>query len=131
MLIELNSDNRASLRWLFDRYPCLHGSVAAVLEGGMGKVFADSRREPQVALAVLDFYFPAGDSQNENAAPLLQLLRPGDVVIPPTPAWQHLVATTCPGELAVYPREAFQAEGFDEDKLRWFCQALPTGFELR
>jgi GNAT superfamily N-acetyltransferase len=131
MLIELDSDNRASLRRLFDRYPCLHGSVAAVLEGGMGKVFADSRGEPQVALAVLDFHFPAGDPQNETAAPLLQLLHPGDVVITPTPAWQQLVALTYPGQLAVYPREAFQAEGFEVDKLRGFCQALPTGFELR
>jgi GNAT superfamily N-acetyltransferase len=131
MLIELDSDNRVSLRRLFERYPCLHGSVAAVLEGGMGKVFADSRGEPQVALAVLDFHFPAGDPQNENAAPLLQLLHPGDVVIPPAPAWQHLVAATYPGELTVYPREAFRAEEFDEDKLRRFCQALPPGFELR
>jgi len=33
--------------------------------------------------------------------------------------------------LAVYPREAFQADKFDVDKLRQFCQALPSGFELR
>ena len=43
MLIELDSDNRACLRTLFDRYPCLHGVVAAVIEGGMGRVFADAR----------------------------------------------------------------------------------------
>ena len=30
MLIELDSDNRAPLRRLFDGYPCLHGVVAAV-----------------------------------------------------------------------------------------------------
>jgi hypothetical protein len=29
MLVELDSDNRASLRTLFDRYPCLHGVAAA------------------------------------------------------------------------------------------------------
>jgi hypothetical protein len=43
ILIELDSDNRASLRTLFDRYPCLHGVVAAVIEGGMGRVFADAQ----------------------------------------------------------------------------------------
>jgi hypothetical protein len=59
-LIELDSDNRASLRRLFDRYPCLHGSVAAVIEGGMGRVFADAQEEPSVALAVLDFHFLGG-----------------------------------------------------------------------
>src|SRR5919197_6721592 len=92
MLIELDSDNRASLRRLFDRYPCLHGSVAAVIEGGMGKVFADSREEPCVALAVLDFHSLAGDPLHEHALLLFQLLQPGDVVIAPTLAWQHLVA---------------------------------------
>lgn len=45
MLFELDGGDRASLRRLFDRYPCLHGSVAAVVEGGMPKVFVDSREE--------------------------------------------------------------------------------------
>ena len=131
MLIELDSDNRASLRRLFDRYPCLHGSVAAVIEGGMGKVFTDAQEEPCVALAVLDFRFLAGDPLHPNAPLLFELLQPGNVVIAPTPAWQHLIAATYPSSLAVYHREAFQTEQFDIDRLRRFCQALPSGFELR
>ena len=131
MLIELGSDNRASLRRLFDRYPCLHGSVAAVIEGGMGRVFADAQEEPCVALAVLDFHFLAGDPLHPNALLLFKLLQLGDVVIAPTPAWQHLVAATYSSALVVYRREAFQAEQFDIDQLRRFCQALPSGFELR
>jgi hypothetical protein len=110
MLIELDSDNRASLRRLFDRYPCLHGSVAAVIEGGMGRVFADAQEEPCVALAVFDFHFLAGDPLHPNALPLFKLLQPGDVVVAPTPAWQRLVAATYPSALAVYRREAFQLE---------------------
>ncbi|MBI3374296.1 MAG: GNAT family N-acetyltransferase [Betaproteobacteria bacterium] len=131
MLIELDRDDRASVRRLFDRYPCLHGSVAAIIEGGMGQVFADARAEPRAALAVLDFHFLAGDPRHEHALRLLHLLQPGAVVIAPTPAWQHLITATCPSEWAVYRREAFQAETFDVDKLRRFCQALPSGFELR
>ena len=91
MLIELDRDNRASLRRLFDCYPCLHGSVAAVIEGGMGRVFADAQEEPCVALAVLDFHFLAGDPLHANALRLFKLLQPGNVVIAPTPAWQHLL----------------------------------------
>src|SRR5215475_3639189 len=131
MLIELDSDNRASLRRLFDGYPYIHGSVAAVIEGGMGRVFADAQEEPQVALAVLDFHFLAGDPLHANAPLLFKLLQPGNVVIAPTPAWQHLVAATYPDALTVYRREAFQAEQFDTDRLRGFRQALPGGFELR
>src|SRR5215831_20558943 len=131
MLIELDSGNRASLRRLFDRYPCLHGSVAAVIEGGMGRVFADAREEPYVALAELDFHFLAGDPLHPSALQLFELLQPGNVVIAPTPAWRHLVDATYPSALAVYRREAFQTEHFDIDQLRRFCQALPSGFELR
>src|SRR6266849_6894119 len=118
MLIELDSDNRASLRRLFDRYPCLHGSVAAIIEGGMGQVFADAQAEPRAALAVLDFHFLAGDPLHEHALRLFKLLQPGDVVIAPTPAWQHRVAATYPSELVVYHREAFRVAQFDGDKLR-------------
>jgi GNAT acetyltransferase len=131
MLIELDSDNRASLRTLFDRYPCLHGVVAAVIEGGMGRVFADAQAEPQVALAVLDFHLLAGDPLHANVPLLFKQLQPGNVVIAPTPAWRQLVAATYPDAMAVYRREAFQVEQFDADKLRRFCQALPGGFELR
>ena len=129
ILIEL--DDRVSLRRLFDRYPCLHGSVAAVVEGGMGKVFADSREEPRVALAVLDFHFLAGDPLHANAPLLFKLLQPGAVVIAPTPSWQHLVTTVYPGTSVAYPREAFRADRFDLDRLTRFSQELPDGFELR
>jgi GNAT acetyltransferase len=84
-----------------------------------------------VALAVLDFHFLAGDPLHPNALPLFKLLKPGDVVIAPTPAWQHVIAATYPSALAVYRREAFRAEQFDIGQLRRFCQALPIGFELR
>jgi GNAT superfamily N-acetyltransferase len=131
MLIELESDNRTSLRRLFDRYPYVHGSVAAVVEGGMGRVFADAQEEPHLALAVLDFRFLAGDPLHANAPLLFKRLQPGNTVIAPTPAWRQLVAATYQGALAAYRREAFKAEQFDVDKLRGFCQALPGGFGLR
>src|SRR5215467_48579 len=131
MLIELDSDNRASLRTLFDGYPCLHGVVAAVIEGGMGKVFANAQGDPSVALAVLDFHLLAGDPLHANAPLLFNQLQPGNVVIAPTPAWRQLVAATWPDAFTVYHREAFQAEQFDLDRLKRFSQTLPGGFELR
>src|SRR5215469_5249343 len=131
MLIELDSGNRASLRRLFDDYPCLHGVVAAVIEGGMGRVFADAQAEPCMALAVLDFHLLAGDPLHANAPLLFSQLQLGNVVVPPTPAWQELLAATYPNALTVYHREAFQAEQFDTDRLRGFRQPLPAGFELR
>jgi GNAT superfamily N-acetyltransferase len=131
MLIELDSGNRASLRRLFDGYPCLHGVVAAVIDCGMGRVFADARADPQVARAVLDFHLLAGDPHHANALLLFRQLQPGNTVIAPTPAWRQLAAATWPNALTAYRREAFQAEQFDLDRLRGFRQALPGGFELQ
>src|SRR4029077_16297935 len=106
MLIELDSGSRASLRSLFDRYPCLHGVVAAVIEGGMGTVFADAQVEPSVALAVLDFHLLAGDPLHANAPLLFNQLQPGNVVIAPTPGWRQLVTANYQGGLTVFRREA-------------------------
>jgi hypothetical protein len=47
------------------------------------------------------------------------LLQPRDVVIAPTPAWQHLVAATYPSALAVYRREAFQLASAVVVEIRW------------
>src|SRR5262249_51024645 len=97
----------------------------------MGKVFVDSAEKPCVALAVLDFRLLAGDPLHENAGRIAELLKPGDAVITPTPAWRHLVASLHPNALSVYPREAFQAGTFDVERLRGFRESLPGGFELR
>src|SRR5262245_22922961 len=102
MLIELDQDSRACIAPLFADYPYLHGSIAAMIEGGMGTLFTDSGVAPQVALGVLDFHFLAGDPSHAHATLLLALLRPGIVVITPTPAWQSWLAANYPGELAPY-----------------------------
>src|ERR1700746_1346795 len=97
MLIELDSGNRASLRKLFDRYPCLHGVVAAVIEGDMGRVFVDAQEEAHSARAALDFHLLAGDPRHANAPLLFGQLQPRNTVIAPTPAWwRHLVQATWP-----------------------------------
>lgn len=130
-LTELDANHRSSLRKLYQDYPCLHGSVSAIVDGSMGKAFADSPSEPHVALGVLDFHFLAGDPLNENALPLIQFLKPGAIVITPTSDWQCLLTNSCPGELGLYPREAFEVREFNVDELRQFCQDLPPAYELR
>lgn len=130
-LIELDSDNRESVRKLLDRYPYLHGSVAAAIEGGMGKGICGCTRGASCGPPRSTWFLFPGDPLHTNAPLLFKLLQPGVEVIAPTPAWQHLLTATYPNALEVYHREAFQTDKFDVDKLRQFCQALPNGFELR
>lgn len=131
MLIELDNKNRASVRRLFDNYPYLHGSVTAAVEGGMGKIFADSKTNPCVALAVLDFSFLAGDPGHKNSSLIFNHLRPGDIVIAPTPTWRHRVTAKYAGEFGLYHREAFRSDKFDVSRLKQFCHSLPDGFILK
>jgi GNAT superfamily N-acetyltransferase len=83
-----------------------------------------------VALAVLDFHFLAGDPGHAHAVLLVPSLRPGMVMITPTPAWQRWLAASYPGELALYHREAFQVGAFDRALLHRLAQSLPADFEL-
>jgi GNAT superfamily N-acetyltransferase len=131
MIVELDRDNKVPLRGLFGDYPCMHGCIAAVIEGNAGKVFADSRENPSVALAIVDFQFLAGDPYHESVPLLFDLLHTKEWLIVPTPDWEHVVSTTYPGKIEVYQREAFQAQQFDMNRLRGFISELPSGFELR
>ena len=131
MVVELNSESRPCVKGLFDPYPYVRGCMAAVFEGGMGKVFSDSKDDPSVALALLWFNFLAGDPLHEDARSLLDLMMPGKQVIAPTPAWKKMLAAIYPGKLAVYSREAFKFEKVDVDTLRRFREALPGEYELR
>ncbi len=131
MIVELDRENRASLRRLFGDYPCMHGCIAAVVEDGAGRVFVDSIENPSVALAIVDFQFLAGNPFHESVPLLFDLLHDKEWLIVPTPDWEHVVSTTYPRKIMLDEREAFQAEQFDMNKLRRFISELPSGFELR
>src|SRR6266498_4614590 len=131
MIVELDRDNKASLQKLFGKYPCMHGCMAAVIEDGAGKVFADSQENPSVALAIVDFQFLAGDPFHKSIPLLFDLVNTKEWLITPSLDWDHVVSTTYPGKIEVYQREAFQAEQFDINQLRRFISKLPVGFELR
>jgi len=131
MPVELSADERAALRPLFRDYPYLHGCVAAVIEGGMGRAYADAREAPAAALLVMDFSLFGGDVAAPAAADLVRLLQPGPgSAIVPSDTWRRLLAANYAGELRDDPREAFKAGRFNLETLRRFRAELTPGFEL-
>lgn len=130
MVQELGPEERAPLASLFAGYPCLRGLVAAVVHGGMGAAYVDHLDAPTAALAVLDFSLLAGDATTAGAAELARLPGHGATVVVPTPAWRALLATSYPGELREYPREAFRSGRFDRVRLQRFRAQLPAGYTL-
>ncbi len=131
MIVELDRNSRASVQKLFRDYPRMHGCIAALIEDGIGRVFADSQENPNVALAILNLQFLAGDPFHKCAPLLFDLLHTKEWLITPTPDWEQVVSTSYSGKLEVYQWEAFQAEEFDINKLGRFISELPDGFELR
>jgi len=130
MVRELRPDERECLQPLFDGYHYLHGSVAGVVHGGMGKAYAARTDGPDAALAVLDFCFLVGDPESPDAAALLPLLQKGSTVVVPSPAWHRQLARSYPGALGSYTREAFRAGAFSVEKLRRQRDHLPAGFAM-
>src|SRR5262245_37783092 len=116
MIIELDRDNRMPLRGLFGHYPYMRACIAAAIEDGVGRVFADSQENPSVALAMVDFQFLAGNPFHESVPLLFNLLNTKEWLIAPTADWQRVVLTTYPSKIEMYQREAFEAEPFDVDK---------------
>src|SRR5690349_3468786 len=108
MPIELKPEERAALRPLFRDYPYLHGCVAAVVEGGMGRAYADSATAPAAALLQLDFNMLGGEVAAPGAAELVRLLKagPGSAIVPDE-AWRRVLKQHYAGELVDDPREAF------------------------
>jgi RimJ/RimL family protein N-acetyltransferase len=97
----------------------------------MGVAIADSDDEPAVALAIIDFYLLAGDPGHAAADHLLRRLRPGAVVVAPSPGWQRLMEATYPGPVVPYPREAFEPADLNREQLRRLRDALPDEFVLQ
>jgi len=131
MPVELQGEERLMLKPLFEKYPYLHGSAAAAVEGGMGRVYVDNPGNPQAALAMIDFCLFAGRPDAPGVPALFGLLRPDQHVLLPTSAWEQTFRTNFPGRYRTYTREAFQAGSFDRERLRGFVNSIPAGAELR
>lgn len=130
-LVALPPEQRDIVRPLFEGFPYLRGSVAALLEGGMGQVLVDDPASPQAALGDLDFKFLAGEPRNPAAVKLLGALPQGGVAVVPHEGWREALYSRYHGRLEPYWREAFLAGAFDRDRLHSLTNSLPDGYVLQ
>jgi RimJ/RimL family protein N-acetyltransferase len=113
--------------------------IWSVLQGCMGKAWADSEEDPEAALLWMgDFLFLAGDWQRPAAKKLAGHIPEGfyveeALVIPQNIHWQKLVEEAHKGHVKIFPRYAIRKEPhvFDRTKLEAFRDSLSQEFTLK
>ena len=113
--------------------------IWSVLQGCMGKAWADNKDNPSAALLWMgDFLFLAGDWKCPAAKELAGYIPEGfyveeAIVIPQNRHWQELVEESHKGRVEVFSRFAICKEPhvFDRAKLEAFRDSLPHEFTLK
>jgi hypothetical protein len=132
MLIELPPEQRESIRPLFAGVPGLRGCVDALFDGGMGRTWADDAAQPQVAVAVFDFYFLAGDANAPAAEEAAGAVDRDASIVTTGRQWELLLRGVWGERLRTRTRVEFSdAPAWGRERLRGFIDALPAGFELK
>ena len=135
-MVEVTANQLQKLAYLFEGWE--ETLIWSVLQGCMGKAWADHIEQPKAALLWLgDFLFLGGDAQCPGAEELAGYIPQGfsgeeAIVVPQDHIWEHLVKKAHSGHVQVYPRYAILKEPhvFDRTKLKAFQAGLPAGFTL-
>lgn len=129
MLTPVPSTEREPLRPLFEGFPGLHGVIDSVVEGVLGKAWADDAANPRVARLELDFQMIAGDPHAAAATDVLRSLRDGEHLAVPD-AWTDLLLDALD---TVQPYDRFdfgQPELWDRGQLAARRESLADGLAL-
>ena len=130
-MVSMAGDSLEKLAPLFEGWE--ETLVWSVLQGCMGRAWADSRRHPQAALLwVGDFFFLGGDPACPGAEELAgycpEAYTGADMLlVPQNQDWQRLIETTCAGRVQTITRYAIKKEPgvFDKAALRANLDRLP------
>lgn len=113
--------------------------IWSVLQGCLGKAWADSEKSPQAAqLWMGDFLFLGGDWQCPGAKELAGHIPEGfyveeAIIVPQNSHWQALVEEAHSGRVTLCSRYAIRKEPhvFDRARLAVYRESLPQGFTLK
>jgi GNAT superfamily N-acetyltransferase len=129
MLTPVPAIEREPLRPLFEGFPGLHGIIDSVIEGVLGKAWADDISQPRVARLELDFQLIAGDPSAPSATDELRALPEGASLAIPD-SWTDLLLDALD---TVQPYDRFdfgQPERWDRTQLASMRESLPGGLAI-
>lgn len=131
-MIELPSEKRHVLDDMFTDYPYLRGYIPAVLNGGMGRAFADDADNPKTGcLHLLWVYIFAGDATGDAAVEMIRNIPAGSSLVGPSPEWERLLQETLGDDLDTSQRVAFGPGKWNRARLNEIARDLPPGFAIK
>lgn len=129
---EIERGKRKRLSGLFQDYNWNY-LPDAVLDGYMGKAFADDEHNPRVAILEfprLKLYVLGGDAGHPAAQKFIAQLSPIKALTFATDGWEELVRRVHAGKVIPLPRYAFTSENLNIERLRQFTSQIPDGYRL-
>jgi len=116
--LELNKKNRVLLAGAFRSCKRVDLSVDCVIEGQMGKAFADDPENPTAfRIGVGPFSYFAGDSGSPVAREMLKDLSSYPLLMPSTEGWIDLAKEVHGERLTPFPRYSFSSENLSIEHL--------------
>ena len=126
--IELTKANRLRLAEAFRQNKRVDYSIECVVEGQMGRAFADSLSEPTAyCIATGPFRYFAGDARSPGGLEMVRDIVPYTLLQPPPPGWLDVMSEVHGERLADFPRYSFATESLSVGHL----QALLDGSNYR
>jgi GNAT superfamily N-acetyltransferase len=126
--IELTKVNRLLLAEAFRACKRVDYSIDCVVEGQMGRAFADSLSEPTVfCIATGPFRYFAGDPRSPGGLEMVREIEPYSLLQPAPPGWLDVWREVHGERLADFPRYSFSTESLSPAHL----QALLDGSGYR
>jgi GNAT superfamily N-acetyltransferase len=116
--LELTKANRMLLARAFRSCSRVDLSIDCVIEGQMGKAFADDPENPTAfRIGVGPFSYFAGDPKKPGAREMMKDLSTYPLLMPSAPGWIDLAKEVHGEKLASFPRYSFSSEPLSVDHL--------------
>lgn len=124
--LTLNKANRVLLARAFRRCQRVDLSIDCVIEGQMGRAFADDSENPTAfRIGVGPFSYFAGDVRGSAAREMIMDLSPYPLLMPSTAGWIDLAKEVHGERLASFPRYSFSSENLSVDQLDHLLSTSP------
>lgn len=130
--LPLTPTNRLRVAEAFRHNPRVDYSLDCVIEGQMGRAYADDPERPTAyRLTVGPFWYFAGDADGPGGRALLAEFPPYNLLMPSPPAWVAAAKETFGDKLVSFPRYSFDAGSLSEAHLSALLAASPHRDRVR
>ena len=130
--LPLTPANRLRLAEAFRHNPRVDYSLDCVIEGQMGRAYADDPEQPTAwRVTVGPFWYFAGDADGPGGRALMAELPPYNLLMPSPLAWAAAAIETFGERLVTFPRYSFDAGSLSEAHLSAILDTSPHRDRVR